>query len=241
MCIRDSAKPPSVSLRGRGRGFSVRGSDRGASMASRVPTPSYPGRQRPHRAFPPRKCELCLGPRIFSTHSSYNTHLKYAHDNIACHHAETDRLICRDRRPEGQTQPQGVQAGRGGASPRPVPTPGMVQPTAPSASLASALREAAAWLQAQASLQLRLLAPTVSVGVKPPSHAVMPPRGRGRGLLDLPATTPTRRWALPTAVHPDPQGGATAVRSISPPRRGPSTSAEELEAVVSELEARLRV
>jgi len=235
------AEPLPVSLHGRGRGFLVRGSDRGASRASRAPTSVRPRQQQPHRAFTPRMCELCLGSRTFRSRNAYNTHLKAAHNDVAYHHAETDRLVFRDRRSAGQAQPQGGQAGRGGVSPRPVPTSGAVPPTAPSASLASALREAAAWLQAQASLEPRPLAPAVPVGVRPPSHTVVPPRGRGRGLLDLPATTPTRRWALPTAVHPDPQGGATAVRSISPPRRGPPTSAEELEAVVSELEARLRL
>jgi len=45
---------------------------------------------------------------------------------------------------------------------------------------------------------------------------------------------------LPTATHPDPQGGTTAVRSISPPRRGPPSTAEQLASVVSDLEAQLR-
>ena len=103
------AEPPSVSLRGRGWGFPVRGSDRGASMAWRAPTSSRPGHQRPHRAFPPRTCELCFGPRVFSTRNSYNTHLKNAHNGIAYHSAESDRLVFHDRRPEEQAQPQGVR------------------------------------------------------------------------------------------------------------------------------------
>jgi len=194
-------------------------------MAWRAPTSARQG-PPPSRPFPPRACELCRSQRVFTTHSAYNTHLKRSHNNIAFHSAELDRLVFRNRRPEEQAQPLGGQAGRGGIPPRPVSAPHTVRPTAPSATLSSALREAAAWLQAQASLGPRLMVPAISTGIRPPSHVVVPPRGRGRGLLYLPATTPTRRWALPTGTHPDPQGRTTAVRSISPPRRGPPSTVE---------------
>ena len=177
---------------------------------------------------------------MFSTRNSYNTHLRQAHNGIAYHSAEFDCLVFRDRRPEEQAQPHEGQAGRGGTLPWPTPAPGVVRPTAPSATLSSAFREAAAWLQAQASLGPRLLVPAVSTGIRPPSHTVVPPHWRGRGLLDLPVTTPIRRWALLTATHPDSQGGTTTVRSISPPRRRPPSTVEQLESVLSELEAQLR-
>ena len=121
-----------------------------------------------------------------------------------------------------------------------MPAPRMVQPMAPPAALASALQEATAWLQGQASARLWMMVPAISTGIVPPPLSAMPPLGRGCGLLAMPAITPIRPWTLPMVSHPDPQGGTTTARPFSPPEQGPPSSAEQLASVVSDLEAQLQ-
>jgi len=237
--VAEPAGIPPVSLFDWGRGPFARGSDAELPMAWRAPTRARQ-RQSPIRPFPPRVCELCRSSRAFTTRSSYNKHLEKAHaETGAFFSASQDRLVFRDK-PKGQARPQGSQAGREGVQPRPVLTTPTVRPMASQSAVATAFQEAAAWLQGQAAARLRLMVPAISTGITPPSQGIVPPRGRGRGLLALPATTPTRPWALPTATHPDPQGGTSTVHSISPPRRGPPSTMEQLASVVSELEAQLR-
>jgi len=85
-----------------------------------------------------------------------------------------------------------------------------------------------------------MVVPAISTGIVPLPQSAVPPLGRGRGLLAMPATTPIWPWTLPTATHPDPRGGTTTARSLSPPQLGPPSSAEQFASVVSDLEAQLR-
>ena len=49
----------------------------------------------------------------------WSVHLKVVHDNMAYHHAETDRLVFRSQRLAGQAQPQGVRLVEGVSHPDP--------------------------------------------------------------------------------------------------------------------------